>query len=1051
MDEDILNDLAAEIANNECVLFAGAGLSMQGGGPSWKELLRRTADEFDYNSPMIDILESDDGGHKFDYFDIFSDIVRENDTHAVHNFVAEQLEDISLEEPVAELAEMPWYATFTTNYDTALERELRSRSRRNVQKVLTESDYPMSGLPSNLLHVQLMGTVEKNPGKPGSMVLTGDEKRSALDSRSGIFQRLEAHAANLSFLFVGYSFEDDIFTDVLRGITANLGAPENTYYALFRTPLDESDRTFLESQNVEPIIGDLAEFSEQLIPRVRARDAEDARVKSVPVGNELLKIQQSNAGDFLSSNNPILNERFNKNVNIIDFLKGDAESFQPFRKKWHFRRPEEDEVVEAIVNDHDPIVTISGLPGSGRTYIVKSAVERLVSNHNAIALEISNTDLSPIPESGEFNQFITALEREAGRLDTDSPEFAVLFSEGEIERGDLLQYQMFREDTKIPIYCIFESHSEYELPEFDEISTTKMSIEDHIAPSERNPFIDYLVEITRKHKLDPLSRDNVESLLHQDREFFSVMYRAIYPTRESIEEIIDEEYERISNQNAQQLVQLCALSSSVDVDIPVSVCRRYLSDTPGEEVSYKNVFDLASNEANALVSIRDDAQGTQHLSIYHPIIASYMSSEFGMDRMDEISERLARSVRLKSRHEAAFINELLISNGVNLEKHKEAPFSQNGLQNALETLKDHQPARPIIHHLGRLISHRGGSPDEFVPVLRQALPASDEAYALEEDRENILSTIAHELWEHKKPRLCTESVDHQEIQEIFDYIERARRHESGLYSYSIQSRILLQMAEAHEGEEVVEIVNQAIGVVEKGLEQEGDYEWQKRLRQRKVELWSEIDEKEAERIAEELLFDHDRGDGYYTLAALNYYKKQEPNQALVKLDKAMEAESYPPQTPYLRLQILLEEQYDDYDKMLGLAQELERREDFEESWKSAYTKGVVHFINGNGEAADEYFTEAWQTAPRSERYGAEYFWNERGSHKIFEGKIGSDLTSTEGHIYEHGIKGWDKDIYFNPTEQNTDSKLRSGMKVNFELGFSPRGPIGWDLTIADSY
>jgi len=38
---------------------------------------------------------------------------------------------------------MPWYATFTTNYDTALEQELRSRSRRNVQKVLTESDYPL--------------------------------------------------------------------------------------------------------------------------------------------------------------------------------------------------------------------------------------------------------------------------------------------------------------------------------------------------------------------------------------------------------------------------------------------------------------------------------------------------------------------------------------------------------------------------------------------------------------------------------------------------------------------------------------------------------------------------------------------------------------------------------------------------------------------------------------------------------------------------------------------------------------------------------------------
>jgi len=140
--------------------------------------------------------------------------------------------------------------------------------------------------------------------------------------------------------------------------------------------------------------------------------------------------------------------------------------------------------------------------------------------------------------------------------------------------------------------------------------------------------------------------------------------------------------------------------------------------------------------------------------------------------------------------------------------------------------------------------------------------------------------------------------------------------------------------------------------------------------------------------------------------------------------------------------------------MLELARELERREDFEESWKSAYIKGVVHFINGNGDAAEEYFTEAWQTAPRSAIWSRillgrmeKYFgttqraiWSRillgrTRKPKIFEGKIGSDLTSTEGHIYEHGIEGWDKDIYFNPAEQDTRPNIKSGMKVNFELGF----------------
>jgi len=304
--------------------------------------------------------------------------------------------------------------------------------------------------------------------------------------------------------------------------------------------------------------------------------------------------------------------------------------------------------VDAVASDHNSVITVSGPPGSGRTYIIKSVVERLISNHNAIALEIFNTDLSPIPSSSGFNQYVSALEREASRLDTDPPEFAVIFSEGEIEHGDLHQYQAFRGILRFQFTVFLKAIVSIKNPGFDDIRTKNVPVKNHISPAERDSFIDYLVEVTGKHKLlDSLSRDNVESLLRQDSEFLPVMYRAIYPTQESIEAIVDEEYQKIPSENAQQLVQLCALSSSLDVDIPVSVCRRYIKNTIGDEVSYKDIFDFATNEANTLVSIRDDAQNIQHLSIYHPIIAKYMADEFGVNKMDEILEDIARSVRLK--------------------------------------------------------------------------------------------------------------------------------------------------------------------------------------------------------------------------------------------------------------------------------------------------------------------------------------------------------------------------------------------------------------------
>ena len=72
------------------------------------------------------------------------------------------------------------------------------------------------------------------------------------------------------------------------------------------------------------------------------------------------------------------------------------------------------------------------------------------------------------------------------------------------------------------------------------------------------------------------------------------------------------------------------------------------------------------------------------------------------------------------------------------------------------------------------------------------------------------------------------------------------------------------------------------------------------------------------------------------------------------------------------------------------------------------------------------------------------FWMEKGRRKALVGKI-ARTTEKEGRILGHEIKGWKEDIFFDPRNQKLKLLLQAGLSVEFELGFSPRGPIAFDV------
>ena len=78
-------------------------------------------------------------------------------------------------------------------------------------------------------------------------------------------------------------------------------------------------------------------------------------------------------------------------------------------------------------------------------------------------------------------------------------------------------------------------------------------------------------------------------------------------------------------------------------------------------------------------------------------------------------------------------------------------------------------------------------------------------------------------------------------------------------------------------------------------------------------------------------------------------------------------------------------------------------------------------------------------------------WDDESTRKRrkFSGTI-RHLTSKEGFIYPHTIPNNNDDIYFSVQAQKSKSLLRRGLNCEFELGFSPKGPQAFDVTLLEA-
>jgi len=1032
MDDELLNSLAGTIARGDCALFAGSALSIKDGGVTWNELVENTSERFRYSSPLTDNYE------------ILHDIVQEEGREEVHKFIKSELEGISLSEPVSYLTGLPWYATFTTNYDTALEDALKQNQDTRVRTIIDSGKFELSHSNTHLLCVKLMGSITSSPYDKGSMVLTRGDRERAKDERSRMFDILGSYAAEKSFLFVGYSFSDGIFESLLEQVITKSGAPDGNFYALFKNEPAEEKRYRLESLGVEPIVGDIGEFAEELKDRVSARDTSDYRTKAVPFGEEVVSIPNEEIGRFLESYDPILNERYTREVSPNEFYRGNSDSFRPFVERWHFRREAENEVLRSIREENCSFINVFGQPGSGRSFIISAAVQRLIANDRAIAIDLPTHTWSSVPYSDEVEDFLSAIEQRADEVGVNGPEMVVLFSKQPIGEDDRAQFEALKKELSYRTVLISESIDKVD-PQSINMQVANISLNKTVPSDRRKDFIDYLVYITDKHSLVGVDRDRAKSIISEDPEYMPVMWKSIFQTRKSIQEIVAEEYEDLEGELERELVNLCTIATFLDTRVPVTVCRRYLETVSSESIDWREIFNIQQS-SQSLVTETTDSRESPLFGIYHSIVADHLCEWLDVDDVDEILMNLAESVDLKSEVESDFIGEILISQGVQGSSSKSPPFSNDGLEKSLERLAELQPARPILHHLALLKHERGRDEEEYIPLLEKALEEESERYESYEREEHILVTLGNLKWSSLKDEVGIDNlhIDNDRVQSIIDDLINSRQVEYNPNSYHVQARILRDLSKTANDSRRFTLQHSALELLDEGLARFNQPEDRDMLNRLKSRILNDISPEEAKEHAKNVLENENSGTGFYTLSWY-YYNEEDPDQALECINKAVKADSYPAGVLNLWLRIRLEEGKQDYDRMYKLMRKLDKRQDFEHTWESQYRKSVILAINGKHQEAKDSFFRSNNMAPKH-MTRVKYFWREGNSRKIFQGTI-KDLTNSEGFIHDHTVTNWEDPIYFTPRQQDNEQDLKTGLDVRFELGFSLKGPQAFELKL----
>lgn len=237
MNWDIRNfikEYTEELNDGRAAIFAGAGLSVGAGVVSWKELLRKDAENIGIDVEL-----------EHDLVSVAQYIYNEsNSRNKITKLIKQHINtNGEITENHKILADLPISVYWTTNYDEYIESSLKQANKiYDVKKSIQDLSTEMRNASSTIY--KMHGDINR----ASDAVLIKDDYEIYNRKNELFTLALKADLISKTFLFIGFSFDDPNLENILSRVRIMLEGNPRTHYCFFKE-VDEMDAEFKNIQD----------------------------------------------------------------------------------------------------------------------------------------------------------------------------------------------------------------------------------------------------------------------------------------------------------------------------------------------------------------------------------------------------------------------------------------------------------------------------------------------------------------------------------------------------------------------------------------------------------------------------------------------------------------------------------------------------------------------------------------------------------------------------------------------------------------------------------